>query len=138
MASNRRCPHDGGACHHACPPGECWREINGMHLTTPWQGYPLEGHTCPPETAYELTRTQRLRVVLREAVAALSQSGTHVELQDQLGEALRLAEACDPDAQIDKLATFIIDEVPGEPSQSQGAVDTAIRWMRTKLEGKRK
>lgn len=108
-----------------------------MYLTTPWQGYPLEGHTCPPETAYQLTRTQRLRVMLREAVAALSESGTHVELQDQLGEALHLAEECDPDAQIEKLAQFITDEVPGEPSESQGAVDTAIRWMRSKLESER-
>jgi hypothetical protein len=35
--------------------------------------------------------------------------------------------------QIDRLATFIMDEVPGEPSQSQGAVDTAIRIIRTAL-----
>lgn len=33
--------------------------------------------------------------------------------------------------QIDRLATFIMDEVPGEPSQSQGAVDTAIRLIRS-------
>ena len=31
--------------------------------------------------------------------------------------------------QIDQLANFIIAEIPGEPSQSQGAVDTAIRIM---------
>lgn len=30
-------------------------------------------------------------------------------------------------AQIDRLAKFIMDDVPGEPSQSQGAVDAAIR-----------
>lgn len=35
--------------------------------------------------------------------------------------------------QIDKLARFILNEVPGEPAQSEGAVDTAIRWMRAKL-----
>jgi hypothetical protein len=33
-------------------------------------------------------------------------------------------------AQIDRLAVFIMDEVPGEPSQSQGAVDTAIRIIK--------
>jgi hypothetical protein len=33
-------------------------------------------------------------------------------------------------AQIDRLASFIMHEVPGEPSQSQGAVDTAIRIIR--------
>jgi hypothetical protein len=37
------------------------------------------------------------------------------------------------EAQIDRLANFIIAEVPGEPSQSEGAVDTAIRWMRSAL-----
>lgn len=35
--------------------------------------------------------------------------------------------------QIDQLANFIMAEVPGEPSQSEGAVDTAIRWMRCAL-----
>lgn len=34
-------------------------------------------------------------------------------------------------AQIDKLASFIMDEVPGEPSQNEGAVDTAIRLLRS-------
>lgn len=38
-------------------------------------------------------------------------------------EALRLRE------QIDELASFIMREIPGEPSQSQGAVDTAIRLL---------
>lgn len=32
--------------------------------------------------------------------------------------------------QIGNLAQFIMDNVPGEPSQSQGAVDTAIRVIR--------
>lgn len=32
--------------------------------------------------------------------------------------------------QIDELADFIMAEIPGEPSQSEGAVDTAIRLLR--------
>lgn len=36
-----RCPHDGGACHHNCKPGECYREEQGMSLSTPWDGYPI-------------------------------------------------------------------------------------------------
>jgi hypothetical protein len=32
-------------------------------------------------------------------------------------------------AQIERLATFIMREIPGEPSQSEGAVDTAIRVL---------
>lgn len=32
--------------------------------------------------------------------------------------------------QVDRLARFILREVEGEPSESQGAVDTAIRIIR--------
>lgn len=39
----------------------------------------------------------------------------------------------EPHSQVERLAEFIMDEVPGEPSQSEGAVDTAIRWMRSRL-----
>ena len=35
-------------------------------------------------------------------------------------------------AQVGELAAFIQREVPGEPSQSQGAVETAIRVIRTR------
>ena len=36
--------------------------------------------------------------------------------------------------QIDRLATFITSHIPGDPSQSQGAVDTAIRLLGTHVE----
>lgn len=42
------------------------------------------------------------------------------------------ARAEDLHEQVDTLAKFIMAEVPGEPSQSQGAVDTAIRIIREK------
>ncbi len=32
---------------------------------------------------------------------------------------------------INRLANFIMAELPGEPSESEGAIDTAIRWMRS-------
>lgn len=38
------------------------------------------------------------------------------------------------DDQLDQLANFIMFEVPGEPSQDQGAVDTAIRLIRNGLD----
>ena len=34
------------------------------------------------------------------------------------------------ESQVKRLAGFIIAEVPGEPSQSEGAIDTAIRIIR--------
>ena len=37
------------------------------------------------------------------------------------------------DEEIRRLAQFIMEEVPGEPSQSEGAVDTAIRLIRESL-----
>ena len=35
--------------------------------------------------------------------------------------------------QIDKLAVFILTEVEGEPSENEGAVDTAIRLIRESI-----
>ena len=40
-------------------------------------------------------------------------------------------ELANRQGQIDTLANFILRSVPGEPSQSQGAVDTAIRVITT-------
>ena len=34
------------------------------------------------------------------------------------------------EAQIDRLAKFILEEVESEPSENEGAVDTAIRVIR--------
>ena len=34
------------------------------------------------------------------------------------------------ESQVDRLAKFILAEIDGEPSQSEGAVDTAIRLLR--------
>ena len=36
--------------------------------------------------------------------------------------------------EIDRLARFIMDEIEGEPSEDEGAVDTAIRLLRAGLE----
>ncbi|HEU01415.1 hypothetical protein LCGC14_0273180 [marine sediment metagenome] len=46
-----------------------------------------------------------------------------------LDPGLRLGEPLG--SQIDRLASFIIAEVPGEPSESDGAIDTAIRIIRS-------
>ena len=47
------------------------------------------------------------------------------------GEAHYLAEVEEsPEDQIDRLASFMLEEVPGEPSQEQSVVETAIRLIR--------
>lgn len=38
-------------------------------------------------------------------------------------------ELAELERQIERLAQFIMHKIPGEPSQSEGAVDTAIRIM---------
>lgn len=56
-----------------------------------------------------------------------------LSLQDMVeGRTVPLGTSAAPDldAEIDRLARFIIAEVAGEPSQSEGAVDTAIRIIR--------
>ena len=37
--------------------------------------------------------------------------------------------------QVEKLGNFIMGDVPGEPSQNEGAVDTAIRLIKTHVPG---
>ena len=53
-----------------------------------------------------------------------------VELPDVLREINQLDEP-EVNSQIDKLANFIMSEVEGEPSQNQGAADTAIRIIKS-------
>jgi hypothetical protein len=49
-------------------------------------------------------------------------------LWDQFRQEIRHSNSAQE--QVDKLAKFILAEVPGEPSRDEGAVDTAIRWIR--------
>ena len=46
-------------------------------------------------------------------------------------EILNQLDEPEVNSQIDKLANFIMSEVEGEPSQNQGAVDTAIRIIKS-------
>lgn len=55
----RRCPHDGGTCHHSCAPDECFREERGMALTTPHEGYPLT-RVSPDEEGLRLLKEHGL------------------------------------------------------------------------------
>ncbi len=45
-----------------------------------------------------------------------------------------VAPATDLAEQIARLGNFILNEVPGEPSENEGAVDTAIRLLRVYVE----
>lgn len=43
---------------------------------------------------------------------------------------MQAAEIAFLQSQIDSLATFIIRDIPGEPSRNEGAVETAIRLLK--------
>lgn len=60
-----------------------------------------------------------------EGVAVRSQVQANAEALSRKQENDHLSE------QIKRLADFIVAEIPGEPSESEGAVDTAIRVMRS-------
>ena len=36
-------------------------------------------------------------------------------------------------AQIEELGRYILEEIPGEPSQNEGAIETAIRLLRERM-----
>ncbi len=78
----RRCPHDGGRCHHNCNrfPGteECYREEGGMSLTEPWEGYPLRGHGGDPE----LLRDVLVRTDAVGAMDAAISGGRYTVIED--------------------------------------------------------
>ncbi len=52
------------------------------------------------------------------------------ERDEARAEVKRLQDDETLGSQIDRLADFIMREVPGEPSENEGAIDTAIRVMR--------
>lgn len=61
---------------------------------------------------------QRLRGNEQSLLSAIGDTARERGIKEDLSE------------QIDKLAKFILAEIPGEPSSSEGAVDTAIRLLR--------
>jgi uncharacterized protein YegP (UPF0339 family) len=69
-------------------------------------------------------------------LSTVSRELPHAEIQilDDFG---KVVDTFQPDRavphaelQIEKLAEFILNEIPGEPSASESAVDTAIRLLR--------
>lgn len=61
------------------------------------------------------------RVVLERSLSQRVGNVEHVETHRIYGDPL--------DSQVDRLAAFILENFPGEPSQNEGAIDTAIRLL---------
>lgn len=82
-----------------------------------------------------MTREERKRlredVKMWRACLSLERSAVGVCITPvHVADVSALLDALDEaDSKTDRLAHFIIGEIPGEPSQNQGAVDTAIRVM---------
>lgn len=68
-----------------------------------------------------LAMSQEKADALDALLARALVAGQGVVQESEAGESLR--------SQVDRLAAYILSDVPGEPSQSQGAIDTAIRVM---------
>ncbi len=85
-----------------------------------------EGDRFSPEV-WGAVKEFHMEGILR-APASPSQAGE--PLTDRM---LALEESAGLKEQVDRLANFILNEVPGEPSENEGAVDTAIRLIRTYL-----
>lgn len=86
----------------------------------------------------EVLRYAVVNVLYEEATGGASE-GAIIRTADRIvAEVERLqreaaGDGGDLESQVDRLAKFIMAEIPGEPSESEGAVDTAIRWMRARL-----
>ena len=84
-----------------------------------------------PGPFYDAPIPQRIATEAREraAQAWCDKETAHLVMQPELAEAFarRLAPLLN---EIDKLGNFIMREIPGEPSQNEGAADTAIRLLR--------
>ena len=96
----------------------------GMRNGSPWLALEVG---CGDPTAIVTFRAQALeRRARRLRIWLLARAVERGELRHA-----PLAET--PENQINRLAQFIMDEAPGEPRQSEGAVDTAIRLLRERL-----
>lgn len=89
----------------------------------------IEG-LIPYETPSESTKW--FKEGLKAALALLDDWHPH----DIGPECIKEVEKKNYKKQIDKLAMFIIESVPGEPSQSEGAIDTAIRLLKKYIKQK--
>lgn len=97
----------------------------GPRMDAPLAMRPLVS-VCCGECAGELCVTTEY-MERAEAIAAWNTRATAPTLTGDGGDGESAG------AQIDRLATFILQNVPGEPSQNQGAVDTAIRLIDASL-----
>ena len=76
------------------------------------------------------------RVYLCDAHAESYMSVPHVGLPEESVQgflAFMKLSTPTPDSQIKQLADFIMHNIPGEPSQSESAVETAIRLLKRTL-----
>lgn len=93
-----------------------------------------------PDVTAQLTgNLEAIRQDLRERAFI----GDDAELWSYIDSAEKLAgmqaaELASLKGQIDRLARFIIKEIPGEPSKNEGAIECAIRIMKTAKKEKAK
>lgn len=87
----------------------------------PYGHLPEDGGDVPCAELFYLDREDWTEMGCPEAITVAVWPG---DRQDLMESDLEQAQA-----QIDRLATFIMDVIDGEPSESEGAIDTAIRLL---------
>jgi hypothetical protein len=87
------------------------------------------GMEFPPRVTIE--RTAKGEVVYSVTVPDKSVERARKRAEQTFLALKRFAEGLATPEGIDKLARFILEEFPGEPSRSESAVDCAIRLIRT-------
>lgn len=102
-----------------CIEWKSWKEYPGFSIEGPGNFLATEDTLDGAKLSAQADFESRIRSALATPPAPTA------AVDGQAAESL--------DSQINRLANFIMAEVPGEPSQSDGAVDTAIRWMRSAL-----
>lgn len=81
------------------------------------------------DEGWELTREEMEKL---RAMTERSLEGFHNRRQQETYDEIYFKmnrKMADMGAQLDTLATYVIDNVPGEPSKSEGVVDTVIRLL---------
>ena len=96
--------------------------------------------------AFRIDGGPRVELPLDSPVLVRYEAGGSIGVvtMDIFAGRVRFIDRADVDAaeslesQVGRLADFISSEIPGEPSQSEGAIDTAIRLLRAGLDGSSK
>ena len=115
-------------------------------LSGMWRPAAVEPKSIPRDRVCErcekaIARRARLvTVAARERLEQAARERLEQAARERLEQAARerLEQVRNAEREIERLSKFILENVPGEPSESEGAVDCAIRIMKKLLSERRR